>query len=93
MDYEKAVVIAEGGVNFRTAKSTSSVKITTIPKGTEIEAADAGNGWSQVRYNGRTGYCMSKYLQYGEAASDNEAVNIINNIIKELGQLKEMLEP
>jgi len=35
---------------------------------------------------------MSKYLEYGEAVSDNEAVNIINNIIKELGQLKEMLE-
>lgn len=93
MDYEKAIVIADGGVNFRTAKSTSSVKIAVIPKGAEIEAADAGNGWSQVKYNGRTGYCMSKYLQYGEAASDNEAVNIINNIIKELGQLKEMLEP
>lgn len=93
MEYQKAVVIADGGVNFRSGKSTSATKIDVIPKGAEIEAADAGNGWSQVKYNGRTGYCMSKYIKYGEAASDNEAVNIINNIIKELGQLKEMLEP
>lgn len=93
MDYQKAVVVADGGVNFRAGKSTGSTKLATIPKGTTIDAADAGDGWSHVKYGDKTGYCMSKYLVYGEIYSDNEAVNIINNMLKELGKLKDMLEP
>ncbi len=97
VDYEKAVVIADGGVNFRAAKSTSATKIGVIPKGAEIEAADAGDGWSQVKYNGRTGFCMSKFIKYGDGGDDSDAIAIINNVIKELeklkGLLKEMLEP
>jgi cell wall-associated NlpC family hydrolase len=93
MEYEEAMVVADGGVNLRAGKSTNTTKLATIPKGTMIEAADAGSGWSHVKYGDKTGYCMSRYIEYGKGFSDNEAVNIINNIIKELGQLKEMLEP
>lgn len=101
--YKEAVVVAEGGVNFRTRASVSAPRITTIPQGTEIAAFDMNNGWCKIKYNGREGYAMTKYISFNPDAiissaptntvQDNaDALKLVENIEKELANLKKMLQ-
>ena len=53
-------------LNMRTKASMTGDIICAIPKGTKIElVAMTNNDWYQVRYNGKTGYCSTKYLKVG----------------------------
>ena len=50
-------------LNMRSSASTSSSIIATIPKGTKIEILEKNsNGWYKVKYNNKTGYASSDYI-------------------------------
>ena len=53
-----------GDVNLRTGAGTDYSRITVIYKGSKITVLSVGNGWSQVSYNGQTGYISNKYWAY-----------------------------
>ena len=49
--------------NFRKGYTTSSEKISTLQRGTELKRKAVGtNGWSLVTYDGKDGYVYSEYL-------------------------------
>ena len=51
-------------VNMRAEASTDSERLALIYQGetvTQIQAYD--NGWSQIEYNGMTGYILTEYLE------------------------------
>lgn len=92
MNYQDAVVTADGGVNMRSSASTSSMKLTVIPKGAKIKAAKYDDDWSAVEYNGKTGYAMSQYIAYaGEDDLNDNAIALVENMEKELAALKALL--
>ena len=58
-------------VNMRAEASTDSERLALIYQGetvTQIQAYD--NGWSQIEYNGVTGYVMTEYLEGSSASAD-----------------------
>lgn len=61
-------VVANGGLNMRTNAGTGNKIIQTIPDGATVQCygyynmADSTK-WLYVVYNGKDGYCSSKYLQ------------------------------
>lgn len=58
-------------VNFRTAPSTSSAIIRTLPSGTVIDVyAKVNADWVKAGYQGQVGYVSSKYIAvYGNPSS------------------------
>lgn len=61
----KALVQSDNGkgVNIRSAKDTGSKLVEHANEGTSIEILEYGDTWSQVKYNGKTGFAMTRYLQ------------------------------
>ena len=53
-----------GNVNFRTGAGTGYERISTIAKGSKITVLSVGEKWSQVSYNGKTGYISNAYWSY-----------------------------
>lgn len=54
---------ATENVNFRTGASTNTGIIQVIPAGSTVKViTPSANGWTQVSFNGRTGYIYSIYL-------------------------------
>ncbi len=53
-----------GDVNLRTGAGTDHSRITVIKKGEKITVLSVDSGWSQVSYNGQTGYISNKYWAY-----------------------------
>ncbi len=65
---------AAESVNMRAEASTDSERLALIYQGetvTQIQAYD--NGWSQIEYNGVTGYVMTEYLEGGSAPADTSS--------------------
>ena len=57
------VVNVEKSVNMREKASTSSSVIQEVPKGYSVKyLGESSDGFMRVRYNGKTGYINSKYL-------------------------------
>lgn len=52
-----------GGVNLRTGPSTDTGVIRVLNTGTRVEVLNNGsNGWSEVRFNGNTGFIKTELL-------------------------------
>lgn len=49
-------------VNLRERQSVRSTLLKKIPAGAEITVHSSGSTWSEITYNGRTGYAMNDYL-------------------------------
>ena len=50
-------------LNMRKEANKNSASILVIPANKDVSwISDAGNGWSKVKYNGKTGYCSNGYL-------------------------------
>lgn len=49
-------------VRFRVEPNTDCDVITGLSKGTEVEYISEDNGWTKVKFNGKTGYVSSEYL-------------------------------
>ena len=58
------VTVSSGGLNLRSYASTSAKALTAIPDGTTINVLERGAVWSQVAYNGFTGYVVNDYLTF-----------------------------
>lgn len=51
-------------VNIRKTDSTTADKLAVVYKGEELTVLEKqSNGWSKVKYNGKTGYVKSEYLE------------------------------
>ena len=60
-----ALVTTSGGtVNLRAAASTSAKVLASVPNAAIVTVHSRGTDWSQVTYNGNTGYIMSQYLTF-----------------------------
>lgn len=72
-------VTASGGLRLRKKASTNSTKLCTIPKGTKLYPTSISNGWAKVTYNGKTGYCSTKYLKKytSDSTSTSSEVNMV----------------
>ena len=70
-------------VNLRKSYSTSSQKITTLPKDTKLTRTGiASNGWSRVNYNGQTAYVSSQYLSKKASGASTETPTPTENEVK-----------
>lgn len=66
--------VTTSNLNLRASMSTSSRKLTLIPKGGKVSLVmKYSNGWSKVTYNGRTGYVSSNYIKAAGSSSNNTA--------------------
>lgn len=54
-----------GGLNMREYAGTGARVTMVIPRYARVEVLSAGSTWSWVRYNGVTGYVMTRYLSTG----------------------------
>lgn len=60
---ETETVITNTASNIRSGPSTSTEKVDTVTKGTELQrTAVLENGWSEIQYNGQTCYISSKLV-------------------------------
>lgn len=77
----KATVWTENGkpANMRQKQSTSSALIGKIPVGDEIEVIGENGDWAQVTWNGKTGFILSRFVNYPEIdvpTVDGETVTV-----------------
>ena len=72
-------VTASAGLNMRSGAGTSYAKICTIPQNTKLYPTITKNGWAQVSYNGKTGWCDMSYLK--KVTSDNTTTSTQANFV------------
>lgn len=60
----KAYVVAATGstVNLRKSTSVNSALVDRVPIGSEVEVLESFTDWSFIRWKGKTGYMMTKFL-------------------------------
>lgn len=94
-EYENAVVTASS-VNFRAAPSKSAERIgpRIIKNGENVQARRYNDAWSEVQYQGVTGYAMTQYLTYTSepVETSNKILDKITEIQRGLLELKAMIE-
>lgn len=70
-------------VNFRKGPGTNYARITTIPSGTKLDLLSTNGAWSEVKYNNKTGWVMSKYITTHISCNplyDNEVLYTTANV-------------
>lgn len=55
-------------LNMRQSPSTSAKVITKIANGSTVTVVEKGEKWTKVKYNGKTGYVSTQYLEFEEDA-------------------------
>ena len=73
-----ATVYAENGkpVKMRQKPSTKCNLYWEIPCGEVVEVMSVDGDWSEIKYNGQTGYMMTSFLQMGEVEPSGYTVTI-----------------
>lgn len=61
-----AVVTGCSNLNMRTEPKLTASIINTLPAGTEVNVIGESDGWYEYKFNGRSGYSMTDYLERGE---------------------------
>ena len=89
-----AIVTADNGttVKMRLKPSKSSNVYWDIPVGAEVEMLEAGEVWSKIKYNGKTGYMMSNFLTTSQEMPDEPIVETIAAPRQELQNAYDILE-
>ncbi len=65
-----AVVATESGpLNLRKAASAQAAVLSVLPRSATVSVLARGETWCQVNYNGQTGFAMTKYLRFSQAAA------------------------
>ena len=59
---ETVTLKTNDAVNMRSGPGTDYDKVTLVPAGTEVEKLGDSGDWTQVSYNGSTGYIRSDFL-------------------------------
>lgn len=57
-------------VNMRKSASTDSPVLERVPFGAEVEVLTDQGKWSQIEYEGKTGWMQSNYLEYTDMPDD-----------------------
>lgn len=77
---EAYVVLPSGAsgstVNMRKIDDKSGSVIAKVPVGSKIEIESDLGQWCKIRYNGKTGYMMSNYLEYDDQSDETNADTI-----------------
>ena len=84
-----------GTLNLRATPSTNGNILARIPYGTEVPAEKIDDIWAKVRYDGKEGYVMHKFLSTEEPAStvSKESLQKIYNSLKAtLNMIEEVLK-
>lgn len=72
---ETKYVTATTTVNVRSSDSENADKLGKVSGGTKLELVEARvNGWSEVIYEGQSGFIKSEYLQAVESAAAAETI-------------------
>ena len=58
------VTTPSGSLNLRALTNSSARMLCTIPQNEVIPVLSQGADWCQVRYNGKTGYVMTRFLTF-----------------------------
>ena len=58
-----------GSLNLRQSPNGSAKVLTTIPYGARLTVSARGSDWCLVSYGGMSGYVMTRYLSFGNAAA------------------------
>ena len=68
---KKAWVATDGYLNLRSAPNGNSQILTTIPSSTQVDVLASDIEWTQIRWNGHTGYVMSRFLSNEKPADQS----------------------
>ena len=60
--YQAKVTTESGPLRLRAEPNTKAKILADIPNGTVVDVYGDVNGWSDVIYNGKAGYCSNPYL-------------------------------
>ena len=60
-------------VNLRKEKSTSSLRLASIPKGATVTVDSVSGSYAEVTYNGASGWCLKKYVNLKTIVSPTAA--------------------
>lgn len=77
----------KGKVNMRAEPTTTARILIQIPNQTELDATVVNDTWSQVTYNGQSGYIMSEFL-----VSDNYLQEIYDSLKATLALIEKALK-
>jgi len=68
-------------LNMREEPAMTAAVMVEIPKGETVIVTSAGAEWSQVRYHGAEGYCMSQYLQLGAPSEPQQEEQLLTAVV------------
>lgn len=60
---------ATANVRMRSGAGTTYDILTTVPNGAQVTVISRGDAWSQVSYDGKTGYIINTYLNFSSTAA------------------------
>lgn len=98
IEMDMTVVLPSGAkgntVNLREKMDKNSGIVTRVPVGAVVTLLDDFGAWCFVRYENKTGYMMSNYLEY--SGQDGESINQeqydqINNALKIIQEQTELI--
>lgn len=77
-----ATVFADNGnpVKMRDKPSTTCMSWIQLKVGTQVEVLQKDGEWTNIKYNGRVGYMMTKFLQFNEDVSQPLYTVTIKNV-------------
>lgn len=78
---ESLALVDTAVLNVRSGMSTDFEKVGTLQRGTIINILSRGEGWSQMEYNGLTGYVSDDYLVFGTREELESATTVGDQII------------
>ena len=83
----------KGTLNMRAEPSSNAKVLAQIPYGTELETTSTTSDWSQVTYNGKTGYVMNKFLgEKSKQITKNDLQKIYNSLKENLTAIENILK-
>ena len=65
-------VITTGSVNLREQGNKDAKILAILKEGTQLKLLSEDNGWTQVDYNGQTGYVSSEYVKHADQIDSQE---------------------
>lgn len=71
--YQAKVTASAGNtVNMRQTPSSSAKVLAQVAVGQVVDIISAADGWSEITWNGKSGFMMSKYLQKVSGSDSNK---------------------
>ena len=76
------IVSPDGGfVNIRSAARTTAPYVVKAQPGEQAEILEAGDEWTKVVCNGKTGYMMTKFLSENPTTNSNSDADSGSNAL------------